>query len=261
MAFISAVLFNLKSMLQVFDDYVLAGPIEKYYVHNKESTKPPIILVHGSGGSQFDWKYFFDVVTKQFNVDHPVYAYTLDAPFQDGQQMRYKTPLMIRLQSDNISIEQYAYKLQTYIDNVISKHQARGVYLVCHSMGGLVARYCDTILNNADLIIKIFTISSPHQGAPLLENKILSKLCTSRRYQEMAPDSEFLSNDKFNVINVKKYMTYGGTHDMHVPESYSRLGKDVRHKVIDGCCHLSILYSDVMWRSILKKIRRSEPLQ
>ncbi len=58
-----------------------------------------------------------------------------------------------------------AEELRHYIDRIRQLHPDHDIYIVAHSMGGLVARRC--ILDNADGIGKLMTIGSPLWGAPV----------------------------------------------------------------------------------------------
>ncbi len=116
-----------------------------------------------------------------------------------------------------------------------------------------MARYCETMLGCSEYILKIFTIASPHKGAPLLKHSIVLKTFNTKRHKQMVPGSEFLCDGEFTVKCKDKYLTYGSVHDIHVPDSYTRL-EDVPHEVISGCCHIGIMSSDMLWRSIIKHL-------
>jgi hypothetical protein len=124
-------------------------------------------------------------------------------------------------------------------------------------MGGLVARYCETILGCSEYIFKIFTIASPHKGAPLLRHGIVLRTFNTQRHKQMVPGSDFLCDENFTVKCKNKYITYGSIHDIHVPDSYARLD-DVPHEVIGGCCHIGIIANDALWKSIMKHLETSE---
>ena len=48
------------------------------------------------------------------------------------------------------------------------------VWLVCHSMGGLVARYFLEELGGADITRRLITIATPHRGAPKALNALVN---------------------------------------------------------------------------------------
>ncbi len=126
MDFIKASFFDLKIMTCSAYEYLTSKPLTRPYVHNEKGSLVPIILVHGSGGSQYDWKYFYDTVVKQYSIDHPVYAFSMDFPFdpETGIQQGAQSPLMARVRPNNAdtTIEQYAHRLKDYIMYVQGKH-------------------------------------------------------------------------------------------------------------------------------------------
>jgi pimeloyl-ACP methyl ester carboxylesterase len=113
-----------------------------------------------------------------------------------------------------------AEKLRWYIDRIRELHPDHDVYIIAHSMGGLIARRC--ILDNPDGIGKLATMGSPFWGAPVaiyrmlegeffgsgakdildwVNNDALSKaLCTMPGFWQLLPSSTYLANGGLPVI-------------------------------------------------------------
>jgi pimeloyl-ACP methyl ester carboxylesterase len=64
-------------------------------------------------------------------------------------------------------------ELAAFLDRKVTEYRARSGYrqarsiLICHSMGGLVARWCVDKAGGAPLVSKIVTIGTPHKGSVL----------------------------------------------------------------------------------------------
>jgi triacylglycerol lipase len=117
-----------------------------------ESEKQPVVLVHGHSGSILGdasvavyWSY---IKANLVNDGFDVYLITLgNAAMQD--------------------IKISAGELQTFVDGVLAKTGASKVDVVCHSEGGLVARYYIKNLGGAAKVDDLVTISTPHRGTSM----------------------------------------------------------------------------------------------
>ena len=235
-----AMWFDCKSLAVTFYSSIVSNNICEPIKLNFDGTKNPIILVNGSGDNKFSWSQFASSLPK----NHPVYAFTMDLSFDEntGLQEIGMNPLSQRLYTNNkdTSVEDYANQVTKYISYVFTIYQ-KPVILIGMSMGGLVVRYCETVLKNPH-ICRIITLSSPHKGAPLLKYTLVKKLFSTTRHSQMTPDSDFLINEEFKVSNIDKYTTIGTLHDIHVPNDYSQID-GVTHITINDCGHLGITKS------------------
>lgn len=236
-------------------NHVTYKTIEGPTTWNLQGKGIPILLIHGSGANQLEWGDFFKSKAKWNVHDNPVYAYTMDLPFKDGVQVGGRTPISTQLGSDNgnTKIEHYAERVTQYIEHIKIVHSVSKVILIGHSMGGLVARYCDTVLNLGHSIEKVITIASPHRGAPLLGNDVIATVLSTARNQQMTPGSTFLTDSQFTVREPWKYLTFGSVCDTHVPNDYATID-GVRHIIIEGCGHFGIVDSERLWFEIYKFI-------
>ncbi|MFO1470001.1 MAG: alpha/beta hydrolase [Turneriella sp.] len=103
-----------------------------------EGDKRPVVLVSGFFGSPLTWGGVRTALAAQ---GHPVYVVRLG--FQIGNLRKYSEKLQHFLEENNLS----------------------DCYLVCHSMGGLVAAHMG--YRGRDRTRKIFTLGTPFKGHPL----------------------------------------------------------------------------------------------
>lgn len=103
-----------------------------------EGEKRPVVLVSGFFGSPLTWLKCRAALAAQ---GHPVYVVRLG--FQFGNLRKYSEKLQLFLEENGIS----------------------DCYLVCHSMGGLVAAHMG--YRGRDRTRKIFTLGTPFRGHPL----------------------------------------------------------------------------------------------
>jgi len=103
-----------------------------------EGERRPVVLVSGFFGSPLTW---LKARAALIALGHPVYVVRLG--FQFG------------------NLRSYSEKLQRFLE----ENQITDCYLVCHSMGGLVAAQMG--YRGRDRTRKIFTLGTPFRGHPL----------------------------------------------------------------------------------------------
>ena len=129
---------------------LLSSVSQAAYLEGKQMLKNPIVMVHGAtmGGNEVK-----------------IGPFSLGTYFKEVPQMYGATGTDVKvavLPTDG-SIEQRGAVLKTYLD---AEFPGRRVNLICHSLGGLDARYAASILNS-ERIASITTIATPHHGSPL----------------------------------------------------------------------------------------------
>lgn len=114
-----------------------------------ENDRDPVVLVHGYGGSivgdvssYINWLYIYEKLQSEGFDVHKISL--SDAGLQD--------------------VKKSAAELASFVDDVLGKTGAPKVDIVCHSEGGLVARYYTKNLGGADKVDDLVTISTPHRG-------------------------------------------------------------------------------------------------
>jgi pimeloyl-ACP methyl ester carboxylesterase len=114
-----------------------------YALEKYDSSKIPILFVHGSGGTPRDWKYFADNIDR--NRYQPWFFY-------------YPSGLRLKTLSD---------LLQEELRDIYDKYHFKQLYIAAHSMGGLLVRSFmnQYVSDNHPYTIKIFiSLSTPWGG-------------------------------------------------------------------------------------------------
>ena len=157
---------------RVYSDTVnVIDPIADGLTMVDESVRNPVVLVHGYGGSivgdvstYINWVYIYE---KLRGEGFDVHRISLG---------------MAALQDIAVS----AGELQAFVNNVKSSTGAAKVDIVCHSEGGLVARYYIQNLGGASSVDDLVTISTPHRGSSI------SSIGPGEAAHQMAVGSDFL---------------------------------------------------------------------
>ena len=131
----------------------------------------PVIFVHGIGDSSVAWKKTGPLISKYYESSFP-------RPFQAGSgivRTRYdrdfknssrNSCVYVTFKNHFGSPESQARELAEVIKDTLIEANTKKVDLVCHSMGGLVARkyLADHIMDHR--ISKVVMISTPNLGSP-----------------------------------------------------------------------------------------------
>lgn len=113
----------------------------------------------------------------------------------------------------------YAAVLLPYVKQ-ISEAYGKKVDLVCHSMGGLVARWCVEKLAGDQYVDDMVTLATPHQGTLMSFVMYWTSAC-----QAMAPGSDFLKalNDGTLAQGVEYTAVYALLDEIVTPNSYAMI--------------------------------------
>ena len=113
----------------------------------------------------------------------------------------------------------YAAVLLPYVKQ-ISEAYGKKVDLVCHSMGGLVARWCVEKLAGDQYVDDMVTLATPHQGTLMSFVMYWTPAC-----QAMAPGSDFLKalNDGTLAQGVEYTAVYALLDEIVTPNSYAMI--------------------------------------
>lgn len=234
--------------LHIFQHPDFTQPI----VYNAHIENTPVILVHGSGGNQYEWILAQEYIRKRF-ADHPVYIPTLDLlPYIRGRDLLQTAGMNgiwhVKNSSgvNDWSIGEYTDELEKCVLFVLHKHNADRVILIGHSMGGLVSACLES--RYPEFVQRVVTISSPVWGAPLLTQFPFSSR-RDKRGVDMTPNSEFLTDLHKKIGQRKdKYLSIGSVHDFLVPNDSSRFSED--HITVQGYGHHSIVNNPEIWKQI-----------
>lgn len=144
-------------------------------------------------------------------------------------------------------IERNAIALKRFL-----KKNVRGgrVDLVCHSMGGLVARAYLQMLGGARRVDRCITLSTPHQGT------YMSYWIVSRVGREMRPDSgvmKRLEETTNRAAGVRLVSIVAGSDNIVVPRVHSA-HEEVY--VIPDLGHVGVLFSLKAARIVVQQLNR-----
>lgn len=134
-----------------------------------DATKIPILFVHGAAGSPQDWRYFIQ------HLDRSRY-----------QPWIFYYPSGARLDTVSFLLQSKLYELHR-------KYEFETLYLIAHSMGGLVTRAAVIENNPFTESIKLFvSISTPWGGERRAKTGVDSSPAVIPSWKDMDPDSEFI---------------------------------------------------------------------
>jgi triacylglycerol esterase/lipase EstA (alpha/beta hydrolase family) len=193
------------------------------------STTPPVLFVHG----YFSNRGYFNRIVPRLEARGIAPVFTPNFP------------------SAFTTIERFAEALHGEIERLCMATGQPQVVLVCHSMGGLVARtyLCD---HGADRVRKLITIGTPHHGT------VIACFGGGANAVQMRPGSAYL-----RALEVREGGAGPGCrttsiftpHDNLVaPQESSRL-PNARNVVIPGRGHVDILESRRLLEVVIEELR------
>ncbi len=146
-------------------------PFGLFLLQKYDPNKIPVIFVHGINGSPKDFSYIIPQLDKS-----------------KFQPWIFYYPSGLRLQL-------IANFLNNSINNLVDKYHIKRLYIVAHSMGGLVSRAAinENLRSNPHSVIKLFvSISSPWQGHNMAKFGVEHAPVIMPVWYDMSPDSNFL---------------------------------------------------------------------
>jgi triacylglycerol lipase len=167
----------------------------------------------------------------------PLYAYLRAKGFEQVLSFNYKTAN---------GIEQSARELKKYL----SRHVRGGrVDLVCHSLGGIVARLYIQELGGSRRVDRCITLSTPHKGT------YSSYWVFSRVGNDMRPDSALLTrleSSRSKAPKVKYTSIVAGSDNIVVPRVFAVGSEDIVH--VPDVGHLGILFSPRVYQIVAERL-------
>lgn len=160
-----------------------------FFIEPYDSKKTPILFVHGAAGSPQDWRYFIN------HIDHSRY-----------QPWIFFYPSGARLDTTSFLLRKKLYDLYR-------KYQFESLYVVAHSMGGLVSR--SAIIEKEDNFhdtIKLFvSISTPWGGEERAKTGVEKSPAVIPSWKDVVPDSEFIKRVLTTKLDpaIRYYLFFG----------------------------------------------------
>jgi pimeloyl-ACP methyl ester carboxylesterase len=133
------------------------------FLLNSES-QTAIVFIHGLGGSYNTWNDFSNCLHNSW-VESDSFSLEYDDYYNNVKKIPFYTFVVKNIFGN--SIENLAKHLSGFLKTVCDKYN--NIILVCHSMGGLVARkYIVDLLNkdrNVGKVKGLITYATPHYGS------------------------------------------------------------------------------------------------
>jgi len=131
-----------------------------------------------------------------------------------------------------------AQRLSAFIERVCALEQKSAVDMVCHSLGGIVARYYVECLGGAERVARIITIGTPHRGTRTgrfaLFGSGLELLPGSEFWHELLPEP----HEKVPLTSI-----YSLADNVIVPPESARAFGAGDEVVFDDLGHMALLWS------------------
>jgi pimeloyl-ACP methyl ester carboxylesterase len=189
------------------------------------SSMHPVLLIHGVMVNDGVW--FFSRRWLERRGIAPIYSMAYGPPFAD--------------------IEHFAEQLAGKIDGVCAATDAKQVVLVCHSMGGLVARaYLRRF--GASRVAKLVTIGTPHHGS------VLAWGLPGRSLEQMRPGNAWLAElnrDERAPAPVPITSIWSRHDSMVAPQASSELAC-ATNLAVSGIGHNALLID----RDVIERVAR-----
>jgi triacylglycerol esterase/lipase EstA (alpha/beta hydrolase family) len=152
------------------------------------------------------------------------------------------------------SVRHSAQRLARFVERVCEDEGASAVDLVCHSLGGIVARYYADVLGGAARVRRIITIGTPHQGT------MSAHMALDQGAFDLRPKSALLTQ-LAGKTNVSVTSIWSRADNVIMPPENASFGAD--DVVFEDLGHMALLLSprvaDVV-ASLLSAEQRSDAL-
>jgi pimeloyl-ACP methyl ester carboxylesterase len=153
-------------------------------------------------------------------------------------------------------IERSAQELRSFIDQVLEVTGASEVDLVCHSLGGLVARTYVDLLGGHSHVRRVVTLGTPHRGLGHAGHRLGASV------RDMQPRTGFIARleEAPRRERVRYHSIYSAHDNVVFPSSVSSLGERGTDVLIQRHGHFGILFSEEVADHVHLALTAEEPL-
>ena len=210
--------------------FVLVIPFERLWMPADRLTsgKQPILLVHGYGCSRGVW---WLLRRRLESAGHTVASVSLTPPY--------------------ISLGRLEPILNQRIEEVCAATGSSQVTLICHSMGGLIAR-CYLARHGNARLARLITLATPHLGSEL------SRIGFGQNSREMTTGSLWLQDMAAEELNVPAVSLRNAYDNYVMPQDNQRL-PGARDIELPPVGHLAMLYDARVARLLIELLQQKKP--
>lgn len=134
-------------------------------------------------------------------------------------------------------VESSARSLGAFVEHVIQETGATEVDVICHSLGGVVARTYADLQGGDRYVRRIVTLGSPHRGL-LQANRVFGA-----SIHDLHPRTGFIERLEAARSSVQMHSIYSSHDNIVFPGSASALGERGTDVVVSQHGHFGILFS------------------
>ena len=210
--------------------FVLVIPFERLWMPADRLTsgKQPILLVHGYGCSRGVW---WLLRRRLEAAGHTVASVSLAPPY--------------------ISLGRLEPILNQRIEEVCAATGSSQVTLICHSMGGLIAR-CYLARHGNARLARLITLATPHLGSEL------SRIGFGQNSREMTTGSLWLQDMAAERLAVPTISLRNAYDNYVMPQDNQRL-PGARDIELPPVGHLAMLYDARVARLLIELLQQKKP--
>ena len=222
-----------------------------YWFEPYDPKRVPVLFVSGAGGSVQEWRYFFERLdTSKFQAWYWLYP-------------------------SGLPITNLGYNLHRWIEEMARMYEFDRIYIVAHSMGGLVSREGivhliepqDPNENTQTLVKKFISISTPWNGHRLAKKGVRRLSVPIPSWHDVVPGSLFLRN-VFNTplkSRVDHHLLFGYSDDSGDDGTVALDSMLLENAQVDAvdvhgfkADHVGILFKDEVFEYVQDILYRSE---
>ena len=190
-----------------------------------DAARPAVLLVHGYMCNRASWRHWVRKgLPREWNIAtislEPVYA----------------------------PVEQYAEALQRAIDKLRADSGAKRVTLVCHSMGGLVARSFLRTMGH-DTIARVITICTPHHGT------VFARFAHGENTRQMRRECDYVRR-LAETDEPVEFICFASQHDNLVVPRDSQVLACAEAVWFEKIGHLAMSASDEVLAKLVEVVER-----
>ena len=210
--------------------FVLVIPFERLWMPADRLApgKQPILLVHGYGCSRGVW---WLLRRRLETAGHTVASVSLAPPY--------------------ISLGRLEPLLNQRIEEICAATGSPQVTLICHSMGGLIAR-CYLARHGNQRVARLITLATPHQGSDL------SRIGFGQNSREMTSGSLWLQDMAAEPLGVRAISLRNAYDNYVMPQENQRLpgAEDIELPPVG---HIAMLYDARIAQLLIKLLQPNTP--